>query len=206
MQIHIARDGQRFGPYPLEEVNRQLVAGTIRLTDLAWYEGIPAWISLAQVPGVLDPASHQPPAVIAAPSVPAYAAGIYAGFWIRVLAYLIDAIILAVALEILRFVLPTGSARHTLGLYNFVALMIEIGYCAGFWTSEWQATPGQKICSLRVISAEDGGRISLLRGIARFFALALSFMILFIGVIMVAFTERKQGLHDLICSTYVVQD
>src|SRR5436853_5548948 len=35
MQIHIARDGQKMGPFTLEEVNRQLAAGILRLSDLA---------------------------------------------------------------------------------------------------------------------------------------------------------------------------
>ncbi|MBA2584910.1 MAG: RDD family protein, partial [Chthoniobacterales bacterium] len=32
-----------------------------------------------------------------------------------------------------------------------------------------------------------------------------SFLILFIGVLMVAFTERKQGLHDMLAGTYVIK-
>ena len=52
MQIHIARDGKATGPFSLEEVNRQLAAGTLALTDQAWYEGAPGWMPLSAVPGV----------------------------------------------------------------------------------------------------------------------------------------------------------
>src|SRR3954464_10050235 len=52
MQIHVARDGKELGVYSLEEVNRQLAAGTLRLTDQAWYEGAAGWIALSNVPGV----------------------------------------------------------------------------------------------------------------------------------------------------------
>src|SRR2546423_12624567 len=52
MQIHVARDGKELGVYSLEEVNRQLAAGTLRLTDQAWYEGAAGWAALATVPGV----------------------------------------------------------------------------------------------------------------------------------------------------------
>ena len=52
MQIHIARDGKQLGPFSLEEINRQLAAGTLSLTDNAWYEGASGWAPLSTVPGV----------------------------------------------------------------------------------------------------------------------------------------------------------
>src|SRR5204863_5803121 len=66
MQIHVARDGKELGVYSLEEVNRQLVAGTLRLTDQAWYEGATGWAPLSTVPGVAAapasaPAGATPP-------------------------------------------------------------------------------------------------------------------------------------------------
>jgi len=62
MQIHVARDGKELGVYSLEEVNRQLAAGTLRLTDQAWYEGAAGWAALSTVPGVsVAPASTTPP-------------------------------------------------------------------------------------------------------------------------------------------------
>jgi hypothetical protein len=64
MQIHVARDGKELGVYSLEEVNRQLAAGTLRLTDQAWYEGAAGWAALSTVPGV----SAAPPASAPAPS------------------------------------------------------------------------------------------------------------------------------------------
>ena len=62
MQIHVARDGKELGVFSLEEINRQLAAGTLRLTDLAWYEGAAGWAALSTVPGVsATPASATPP-------------------------------------------------------------------------------------------------------------------------------------------------
>ena len=52
MQIHIARDGKQLGPFSLEEINRQLAAGTLSLSDQAWYEGAAGWAALSTVPGV----------------------------------------------------------------------------------------------------------------------------------------------------------
>jgi len=50
----------------------------------------------------------------------------------------------------------------------------------------------------------DGEAISLARGVGRYFALILSSLLLGIGLLMAAFTQRKQALHDLICDTLVV--
>ncbi|HEV2805065.1 MAG TPA: DUF4190 domain-containing protein [Chthoniobacterales bacterium] len=63
MQIHVARDGKELGVFSLEEINRQLAAGTLLVTDLAWYEGAAAWAALSTVPGVnATPAATTPPA------------------------------------------------------------------------------------------------------------------------------------------------
>jgi hypothetical protein len=62
MQIHIARGGQPVGPFSLEEVNRQLAAGTLSLSDQAWYDGAAGWAPLSTVPGVSGGAPLPSPA------------------------------------------------------------------------------------------------------------------------------------------------
>ena len=52
MQIHVAREGKQLGIFSLEEVRQQLASGTLRVTDLAWYEGAAGWAPLSSVPGV----------------------------------------------------------------------------------------------------------------------------------------------------------
>jgi uncharacterized protein DUF4190/uncharacterized protein DUF4339 len=76
MQIHVARDGKQLGPFTLEEINRQLAAGTLSLSDNAWYEGAAGWAPLSTVPGVGTTAAAAPSATPAAsaasgPVVPA---------------------------------------------------------------------------------------------------------------------------------------
>jgi Domain of unknown function (DUF4190)/GYF domain 2 len=73
MQIHIARNGQPTGPFSLEEINRQLVAGTLSLSDQAWYEGAAGWAPLSTVPGVSGSTSgpNPPQADATTPSAPA---------------------------------------------------------------------------------------------------------------------------------------
>ena len=83
MQIHIARDGKQLGPFSLEEINRQLAAGTLSLSDNAWYEGASGWAPLSTVPGVTggaasasSSASAPPPtAPSAATAAPSPASG-----------------------------------------------------------------------------------------------------------------------------------
>ncbi len=79
MEIHIARDGKQFGPFPLEEVQRQLAAGTLLPTDFAWTTGAAGWVPLGSFPGLtvvsasVAPGGSPPsiPANVSAPSRPA---------------------------------------------------------------------------------------------------------------------------------------
>src|ERR1700692_732882 len=73
MQIHIARDGKQLGPFSLEEINRQLAAGALSLSDQAWYEGAAGWAALSTVPGVsaAAPVSARPVSPATVPGAPA---------------------------------------------------------------------------------------------------------------------------------------
>jgi uncharacterized RDD family membrane protein YckC len=71
-------------------------------------------------------------------------------------------------------------------------------------SSEKQATYGKMAMGIKVTDLE-GRRISFWRGLGREFAKFLSAIILMIGYIMAAFTERKQALHDIIAGTLVVK-
>ncbi len=59
MEIHINRDGQQFGPYPLDDVNAHLAAGTLLVTDMAWHDGLAEWTTLDQIEGVIPPEGHE---------------------------------------------------------------------------------------------------------------------------------------------------
>jgi len=62
MQIHIDRQGQRFGPYSLEEVNQYLAAGNVLPTDIAWQDGMVDWVPVTAIPGVMVPPGMAAPA------------------------------------------------------------------------------------------------------------------------------------------------
>ena len=153
-----------------------------------------------------------PPPVATAP--PLGSALSYGGFWIRFLAFLIDACVLTVAFLPLRIIFGIsfwGLGRPIygapfLGLVFFASifrLIVNWLYFAGLESSPWQATLGKMALGLRVVDLE-GRRISFGQATGRFFGKILSAMIFCIGFIMAGFTARKQALHDMLAGTYVL--
>jgi uncharacterized RDD family membrane protein YckC len=70
-------------------------------------------------------------------------------------------------------------------------------------SSSSQATIGKMLMGIKVTDM-DGKRITFGRASGRFFGKVLSKLILYIGFIMAAFTEKKQGLHDILAETLVL--
>ena len=140
----------------------------------------------------------------------------YAGFWWRVLAYFIDVIILQIAVSIVTGVLGLGAGAGmamlggeqqsifttTLLISLSISLVMNWLYFALMESSSMQATVGKLAVGV-VVTDLEGNRISFGRATGRYFAKILSGIILLIGYIMVAFTERKQGLHDMVAGTLV---
>ncbi|MDQ2824698.1 MAG: RDD family protein [Verrucomicrobiota bacterium] len=208
MQLYVNRDGQRTGPHSIEEVNRQLAAGTLDPTDQAWSESSPGWKPLLSFSGVIMPGGASSTAASISIATPQLTELIrYAGFWIRTVAFVIDGIILGfVLVVIVSFFKPTpGQGSGPTALVAFLSSAIGMVYMAALWSSSMQATFGQKICGLQVIHAIHGDRISFMCGLGRAFAMVLSGILFGIGYLMVAFTERKRGLHDIIAGTCVIK-
>jgi uncharacterized RDD family membrane protein YckC len=139
----------------------------------------------------------------------------YAGFWLRFLAYVIDALLMAaVCLPLgLFFGLAVGASgvdenSPELALVNMLSNVVSIAagwlYHSLLEGSSWQGTVGKKLLGLKVTDL-DGHRIGFGRATGRYFGMILSGMICFIGFIMVAFTEKQQALHDMLAGTLVVR-
>jgi len=124
----------------------------------------------------------------------------YAGFWIRAVAYIIDGVI-CVPVDIY----STSFTGENTPARLLVSFLIAWGYTAGLNSSHLQGTLGKKVFGLKVVDL-NGSRISLAHASGRFFAEILSFIILGIGILMVAFNSKKQGLHDKIAGTYVIKN
>ena len=115
----------------------------------------------------------------------------YAGFWYRFLAGLIDYIILSVVSFILVFI-PIIGWILSIPLYWL--------YFAVQHSSSKQATIGMRACDIK-ITDENHNKISFWRATGNYFVSALSGLFLFIGFLMIAFTGRKQGFHNIISRT-----
>ncbi len=64
MQFYIAKNGNQAGPFSLAQISAQVSAGTLGINDLAWAEGMPSWVTVAEIlrqPGL--PPAGAPPAL-----------------------------------------------------------------------------------------------------------------------------------------------
>ena len=141
------------------------------------------------------------------PPVPYTPQGGYGGFWIRVVAYIIDGILLGVVgliVDAIFRVNPTDTSSSAYTGAEGINFVIWFIYFAAFW-SYWSASPGQRIFKLRVVDANTMQPISTGKAVVRALGLFIAFIVCFIGVIWVAFDARKQGWADKIAGTVVLQ-
>lgn len=235
MEIWIGRDGERHGPYKEDDVRRWLRSGQVSPQDLAWYEGLADWQPLSalfpDMTAAPPPAAANPYAAPASPLLPQTTAAAledHAGFWKRVAAYILDAIVLYIPQMLIEKMFGGDAAKEALKqasldaignpdammaanmhyystMWPAMLLIVVMGvlYFAVCESSSWQGTLGKLALGIRVTDLQ-GKRISFPRALGRYFAKILSAIILGIGFLMVAWTQRKQGLHDMICDTLVL--
>jgi uncharacterized RDD family membrane protein YckC len=133
----------------------------------------------------------------------------YAGFWVRVLALLLDAIVLGVISAALTPIVGsqvtiTGSTFTVNYTANAYSTLIGLVYFVGFWAWRGQ-TVGMMPFNMQVVGVNDGKKIDLVRGLLRYVGIIISIIPLFLGVIWAAFDSRKQGWHDKIAQTVVIR-
>ena len=132
----------------------------------------------------------------------------YAGFWRRLAAHIIDNIILEVALFIMLAPFGISLMNPALGeIIMMVPASLAIGwlYYALLESSKYQATLGKMVLGIKVTNMQ-GQKISFARATGRHFAKMISGIILGIGFLMIAFTKKKQGLHDIIADCLVIKE
>lgn len=118
-----------------------------------------------------------------------------AGFWLRVVASIIDFFIIFLFFLVCKALL----SGFIIGLLTFFVPWL---YFTVMESSEYQATLGKRMLRLSVTDLR-GKRISFARANGRYFAKILSGAIFGIGYLMVAFTQNKQGLHDILAGCLV---
>ena len=169
-------------------------------------------------------------AVIAPEEEAAPDVGVYAGLGRRIIAFIIDIILILIfdlvvasALGLLRGLqnlyfyayqhAPVASltmegtmvslVSSIVASYGILFVVIPWVYYAGFESSRGQATPGKVLVHAQVTDLE-GARVSFARATLRFFGKFISLLIIFIGFIMIGLTKKKQGLHDKIAGCLVL--
>ena len=236
MNWYYALNGQQQGPASEQDMEQLAASGTINASTLVWSEGLADWQPLSQaLPGALSVAPVNAPQIggFAVPAAqkdlyvqqmregvaPTLAGSVeYGGFWLRVVAKIVDFLILAVPNYILQFSLGLGMTGFgnvsnpaepdpakialLLGVMAF-SLSLNVFYQT-FMVSKYAATLGKMAVGLKVVN-EDGSKVSTGRAFGRFFAELLSAMTCYIGYIIAAFDSEKRALHDHVCSTRVIK-
>jgi uncharacterized RDD family membrane protein YckC len=179
-------------------------------------------VGLAPMPRAVPAQAYATAPAVAYAAVPTSR---YGGFWIRLLAHLIDHVILGAIAAPLFFILVLPSIVRVIReaepnqepspelivaivssvfIYIVLAFVGQWLYEALLTSSTWQGTVGKRVLQLKVTD-ELGNRIGFGRATGRFFAKILSSMFCCIGFIMVGLTDRKRGLHDMLAATLVMK-
>lgn len=140
----------------------------------------------------------------------------YAGFWRRALALLLDTIILIIFIAVfdelieIIFDLPDHAEEMTriqkiVDLFSdLIGIFLYFGYFAWFEASAWQATLGKRALGIKVTDMK-GHRLEFWHAFGRNIGKIVSTLILYIGFMMTGWTHRKQALHDMMAGCLVIK-
>ncbi|MBN2894653.1 MAG: RDD family protein [Campylobacterales bacterium] len=150
----------------------------------------------------------------------------YAGFWVRLVASLIDTLVIALPLGIVVYVLSDGawmdlgasleairmaSSGNTAALHvrpqndmtwELIFELLMAAVIILFWRRWAGATPGKKMMGIEVVSL-DGTPLGNRQLLTRYIGYIVSTLPLLAGFVMVAFRKDKRALHDLLSGTAV---
>lgn len=143
----------------------------------------------------------------------------FAGFWQRLGAWVIDFILWNImtlppniAIQAVTGVTlgslkpgqtPSPEYLRTMGILIVVDLAIAWLYSALMECSSKQATLGKMALGI-LVTDEQGQRLTFGKALGRNIATAVSWSLCGVGMVLAAFTDRKQNLHDMLAGTLVV--
>lgn len=109
----------------------------------------------------------------------------------------------AIALDVL--VSQLWAAGHIQGyILSNVLSFIVIGICiCGFWM-KYAATPGKLIMKCKIVDANSLQPISFNQAVVRYVCYLFSALVLCLGFIMIQFSKKSRGLHDILAGTIVI--
>ena len=134
-----------------------------------------------------------------------------AGFWMRAVAFFIDAILLMVIIvPLLLFIYgkdvflgqdPTAIMGPG---YFLITYVFPIAATVLFWKYR-QATPGKMLLGLKIVDANSLGALSTGQLFGRYFAYIVSAIPIYFGFFWIGWDSRKQGWHDKLAGTLVIR-
>ena len=138
--------------------------------------------------------------------------GDYAGFFTRLAAFLIDALVVVIAVGVVAFIgrfvgdflRVSGPTLRVVQLVTILSVAgIHVGYFVLLWTLAG-VTIGKRIMGLIIVGA-DGGRVTFGMALRRYVGYYLSAFLL-LGYFWVILDPRRQAWHDKLGSTLVLYD
>ena len=127
---------------------------------------------------------------------------VYAGFWMRAGAIIIDVILLSIVQAVV--VGALGGSTSEVDFTDLISGVAGWLYFALMESSSYQATLGKQALGIKVTD-RFGNRVTFGRATGRYFGKIVSGLILAIGFFMAGWTTRRQALHDLMADTLVVR-
>lgn len=138
----------------------------------------------------------------------------YAGFGVRVLAHLIDTVILVIGIIGISFMLgflvgvfsidpQKNMLTQNLQIFSNILSLFIVAIIIHLWV-KYGKTPGKHYLGIEIVDENTFKRITLAKSLLRYFGYFLSTITLGIGYLMVLFTKKKQGLHDFLGNTVVI--
>ncbi len=133
----------------------------------------------------------------------------YVGFWPRLAAYIIDSILMMLIILPIMFLmlgdldqLAMQSEAPSMGIM-LLMYVLPIALVLGFWIFTG-STPGKMIFKSKIVDAKTGGKPSALQFVGRYFGYIISSLPLGLGFFWIIWDKRKQGWHDKMSGTVVV--
>jgi uncharacterized RDD family membrane protein YckC len=201
---YILQDGEKTGPYTQYELmDMDIDVKTMVLSPLGndWQHAseLPEFYEYFESKGIYFPTEDN-----------------LATFWWRLLAYVIDYIVLVIIVMI--FGVGLGVVLTLTGypvdkfdaekaenkiLLNLAGIVVNILYHSVFEATYMRGSIGKVVCKLAVVDA-DGQKLSFGRALKRNFGKILSSIAIGIGFLNILWDEHRQGWHDQIAKTYVI--
>jgi uncharacterized RDD family membrane protein YckC len=133
----------------------------------------------------------------------------YVGFWKRTVAVLVDTfLIILVTLPILIWVYGIeylNNEHMEKGSFDFIINYVFPTIAVILLWKYYQATPGKMIFKATIVDAKTGGKPTLKQWIIRYLGYFVSLLPFGLGYFWVAFDKKKQGFHDKLANTVVIQ-